>query len=109
VVFDLNPHPDIAGHMNAIRQAFPQVFVFIVPDNNSQAAMGLMSRTCLSRSRFERAGKAIDHKCNFRFRFNSLQGISEDKRENEKKTLYPISFIVHLGFIGAGMSKKGTS
>lgn len=82
VVFNLNPHPNIADDIDAIRQAFPQVYVFIVPGNNSLVAIGSTSRNRLCRPYFERAGRAMDQKCDYGFSFESL---AKNLWEEEKK------------------------
>lgn len=81
-VFNLNPHPNIAEDIAAIRQAFPQVYIFIVPSNNSQVAIGSMSSNRLSRSYFERVGRAMDQKCDYGF---SFELITKNFWEEEEK------------------------
>lgn len=72
VVFNINPHPDARIDIETIAQAFPQVYVFTLPERQGFVVIGSMRTERMKPQAMRTAGKALDRRFNANFSFQRM-------------------------------------
>ncbi len=72
VVINLNENVDTLEDIRNIREAFPSVYVFLVPGTGNIIVVGAMSRKNVSADELRKRGAKLDKQRNFGFSFRGL-------------------------------------
>jgi len=78
VLFNLNVHPGTDEDLRAIREAFPQVYVFAVPKRHNFVVVGSLVSERVPRAALEACGAAMDAKADFGFSLREMVGQLRD-------------------------------
>lgn len=62
VVFNINPHPDMKADLATIAEAFPQSYVFSLPNSEGVVAIGSLQPTRVKADELRAAGREIDRR-----------------------------------------------
>jgi spermidine synthase len=72
VVFNINPHPDMKADLATIAEAFPQAYVFSLPNSEGVVAIGSMLPTRMKLEELRAAGREMDKRFKSGFSFETL-------------------------------------
>ncbi|MHC4600277.1 MAG: spermidine synthase, partial [Planctomycetota bacterium] len=72
VVFNLNLHPEMSKDIDAIKQAFPQVYVFRVPGRRNRVIVATLGTKRLYPDDLEERAKKLDEEKDWGFYFRAL-------------------------------------
>ncbi|MFO0979321.1 MAG: fused MFS/spermidine synthase [Planctomycetaceae bacterium] len=79
VVYNINPHDQMEADIATIREAFPQTYVFNLPNRGGVVVVGSMQKTRVANPELISAGKSIDTRFKAGF---SFQDIARRVRKN---------------------------
>jgi spermidine synthase len=72
VVYNLNPHSSIRDDVNNIREAFPQTYVFELPNLSGLVVVGSMTERRLSPNAIVTEGSALDRRFRASYSFRAM-------------------------------------
>lgn len=72
VIFNINPHPDMKADLATIAEAFPQSYVFSLPNSEGVVAIGSLQPTRLKPEELRAAGREMDKRFKAGFSFETL-------------------------------------
>jgi spermidine synthase len=72
VVFNINPHPDMKADLATIAEAFPQAYVFSLPNSEGVVAIGSMQPTRMKPEELRASGREMDRRFQSGFSFEKL-------------------------------------
>ena len=72
VVFNLNLHPGMTKDIDAIKQAFPQVYVFLVPGRRNRVVVATREAKRLHPDDLEERAKKLDKEKDWGFHFRAM-------------------------------------
>lgn len=72
VVFNINPHDRMESDIATIKEAFPQTYVFNLPNKGGVVVVGSMQKTRVENPELINAGKAVDTRFKAGFSFQDI-------------------------------------
>jgi spermidine synthase len=72
VVFNINPHADMDDDLKTIAEAFPQTYVFNLPNSEGVVAVGSMLPDRMTNEALKKAGHTIDDRFKAGFSFETI-------------------------------------
>ncbi len=72
VVFNINPHSEMKDDLETIAAAFPQMYVFSLPNSEGVVVVGSMLRDRLDATALKKAGREIDGRFKAGFSFEEI-------------------------------------
>lgn len=72
VVFNINPHAEMADDLKTIAEAFPQTYVFSLPNSEGVVVVGSLLPDRLDQPAMKKAGNAIDARFKAGFSFETM-------------------------------------
>jgi len=72
VVFNINPHAEMNEDLKTIAEAFPQSYVFSLPNSEGVVAVGSLVPARMDSAALKKAGKALDERFKASFSFETV-------------------------------------
>lgn len=72
VVFNINPHGEMADDLKTIAEAFPQTYVFSLPNSEGVVVVGSLLHDRLDAAALKKAGHAMDERFKAGFSFETI-------------------------------------
>jgi spermidine synthase len=79
VAFNIAEHPELAGDLEAIAEAFPLVYQAVAPETKNHVVIALKNPVKLSPEGLRAAGRALDRSYDTGFSFENLVGLLKER------------------------------